>query len=98
MSQNTLPSPDYRLPCDVRLPGGMTLRRGCTFSALATALQRREGREGWQVNFDVPIPCDRSAISLWPLPASSTDQLPVGQPILLVELPAGIDSEGGSHD
>lgn len=94
MSQNPLPAPDYRLPCDVRLPGGMTIRRGCSFHTLATALQRREGHAGWQVDFDEPIPLDRSILNLAPLPPGTAGER--SQPFLLIESPP--DNNGGGHD
>lgn len=58
MLQNTLPSPDYRLPCDVRPPGGMTIGRGCELSTLLLALRRSEDGEPWQRSLDEPIPVD----------------------------------------
>lgn len=48
----------YRMAADVRLPGGMTIAKGCNFGTLLTALRRRENGEPWQVSFDVPIPID----------------------------------------
>jgi hypothetical protein len=84
MPQKTLPPPDYRLPCDIRLPGGLIIARGCTLATLTTAIQRREGREGWQVTFDEPIPYDRSLLRLFPAPAGEHGEQ-MGQPILLAD-------------
>lgn len=74
---------EWTLPCEVRLPGGMTIGKGCSLNTLLLAMRRREGGQPWQVSFDEPIPIDRGLQRLLqPLP----------------EQPLGIDSEGGSHD
>lgn len=48
----------YRLPADVRLPGGMTIARGCELNTVLLALRHREAGETWQTSFDEPIPVD----------------------------------------
>lgn len=48
----------YRLPADLRLPGGMTIARGCELNTVLLALRHREAGEAWQTSFDVPIPVD----------------------------------------
>ncbi|SIR82030.1 hypothetical protein SAMN05878276_0375 [Aquipseudomonas alcaligenes] len=74
---------EWRLPCQVRLPGGMTIGKGCSLNTLLLAIRRREGAPSWQQDFAVPIPIDRGLQRLLqPLP----------------EQPLGIDSEGGSCD
>jgi hypothetical protein len=63
---------EWRLPCAVRLPGGMTIGKGCSLNTLLLALRRREGGQPWQVSFDEPIPADPSLhevlANLLPLP------------------------------
>ncbi|MBD9415877.1 hypothetical protein IB234_15045 [Pseudomonas sp. PDM16] len=74
---------EWKLPCQVRLPGGMTIGKGCNLNTLLLAVRRREGALPWQLDFDIPIPVDSGLLRLLrPLP----------------EQPLGIDSEGGSHD
>ncbi|WP_220816188.1 hypothetical protein [Pseudomonas paralcaligenes] len=62
----------YRLPADVRLPGGMTIARGCELNTVLLALRHREAGEAWQTSFDEPIPADPSLhealATLLPLP------------------------------
>lgn len=78
---------EWQLPCAVRLPGGMTIGKGCNLNTLLLAMRRREGGQPWQLSFDVPIPVDRTLLSLHCLSSAQ-----------LAEQPLGIDSEGGSHD
>lgn len=48
----------FKLPAEVRLPGGMLIGKGCNLGTLLTALRRRENGEAWHTSFDVPIPAD----------------------------------------
>lgn len=74
---------EWKLPCEIRLPGGMTIGKGCSLNTLLLAIRRRADALPWQQDFNVPIPIDSGLGGLLqPLP----DQ------------PQGIHSEGGSHD
>ncbi|NIM30403.1 MAG: hypothetical protein GTN60_03640 [Pseudomonas stutzeri] len=46
------------LPCEVKLPGGMTIGRGCRLSTLLLALRQREDGPLWRQYFGAPQPFD----------------------------------------
>lgn len=49
---------NMKLPCEVRLPGGMTIGKGCALSTLLLALRNRDDSMPWRQRFGVPMPFD----------------------------------------
>lgn len=47
-----------KLPCEVKLPGGMTIGIGCRLSTLLLALKQREDGPLWRQRFGEPLPFD----------------------------------------
>ena len=47
-----------KLPCEIKLPGGMKIGKGCTLKTLMTALRNRGDDVPWRQRFDVPVPYD----------------------------------------
>lgn len=60
ITQDELKSIDgnMKLPCEVRLPGGMTIGKGCALSTLLIALRNRDDSMPWRQRFGVPMPFD----------------------------------------
>lgn len=56
--------PGMKLPCDVKLPGGMTIGKGCTLSTLLLALRNRGDDMPWRQRFGVPVPFDPRLLNL----------------------------------
>ncbi|WP_282338528.1 hypothetical protein [Pseudomonas sp. PS02288] len=52
------------LPCEVKLPGGMTIGKGCTLSTLLLALRNRGDDMPWRQRFGVPVPFDPRLMNL----------------------------------
>ena len=78
----------YKLPADVRLPGGMTISRGCELNTVLLALRHREAGEAWRQDFGQPIPVDGRLLQI-------IRALPV-LPGAGAEQPLGINSEAGN--
>lgn len=73
--------PEMPLPCDVRLPGGMQIGKGCKLSTLLLSFRNRGDDVPWRQRFSVPVPYDPALLSINPAPAkaepaiTSVDQL-----------------------
>ena len=59
-----------RLPCEVKLPGGMTIGRGCQLSTLLRAMQGRENDPMWRQRFGQPMPFDPALHNLIAAPVA----------------------------
>lgn len=55
---------DMKLPCEIKLPGGMKIGKGCTLSTLLLALRNRGDDMPWRQRFDAPIPFDPALSNL----------------------------------
>lgn len=55
---------EFVLPCDIKLPGGMTIGKGCTLSTLMLALRNRGDDMPWRQRFGVPQPFDPRLLNL----------------------------------
>src|SRR5690606_7186646 len=53
-----------KLPCEVKLPGGMTVGRGCQLSTLLLAMRDREHGPLWRQRFGQPQPFDPALLNL----------------------------------
>lgn len=65
-----------RLPCEVKLPGGMTIGRGCQLSTLLRAMQGRENDPMWRQRFGQPMPFDPALHNLIAAPIAQTAPQP----------------------
>ncbi|WP_312724027.1 hypothetical protein [Stutzerimonas kunmingensis] len=65
-----------RLPCEVKLPGGMTIGRGCQLSTLLRAMQGRENDPMWRQHFGQPMPFDPALHNLIAAPIAQTAPQP----------------------
>jgi predicted RNA-binding Zn-ribbon protein involved in translation (DUF1610 family) len=51
-------SATMKLPCELKLPGGMTIGKGCQLSTLLLAMRDRENGPIWRQRFGQPQPFD----------------------------------------
>lgn len=61
--------PDMALPCDIKLPGGMQISKGCKLSTLLISFRNRGDDVPWRQRFSVPVPYDPALLSINPAPA-----------------------------
>lgn len=57
-------NPQMKLPCEIKLPGGMTIGKGCELSTLVLALRNRGDDMPWRQRFDVPVPFDPALMNM----------------------------------
>lgn len=53
-----------KLPCEVKLPGGMTVGKGCQLTTLLLAMRDRESGPQWRQRFGQPQPFDPALLNL----------------------------------
>lgn len=53
-----------KLPCELKLPGGMTVGKGCQLSTLLQAMRDRENGPQWRQRFGQPQPFDPALLNL----------------------------------
>lgn len=96
-TERTTVNTDMPLPCEIKLPGGMKIGKGCKLGTLLTALQNRGDDMPWRQRFGAPMPFDPAlsnlAKQLHAAPTVKAEQVPIYSD-LRAKLIEGLDEIG----